>query len=284
MLKVSIITASYNYENYIRETIESVIAQTFENWEMIIVDDGSTDNSVEVIKSYAAKDERIKLFQHENGVNKGLAETLKTGIRYASGEWVAFVESDDSLKPDYLEKKLAIAEKYPDAGLIFNALDMFGEQEIIERFGKYFNLQQSILQNKDFPCSMAELFKKVKFNPIPTFSVVMVRRELLLLLDYDCPEKPCLDQYLWWQLAAQTMMYYCPEKLSNWRMHKNSYISSVVNDRKTALQMNLKKNKYLNNNCLLKKIMLYYTYYRQNIIRIKVKQRFIYLFGIYIKW
>lgn len=92
---ISIITASYNYENYIKETIESVLNQTYTNWELIIVDDGSKDNSVEVIKSYCEKDSRIKLFQHEGGVNKGLAETIKLGISKAQGEWIAFLESDD---------------------------------------------------------------------------------------------------------------------------------------------------------------------------------------------
>jgi glycosyltransferase involved in cell wall biosynthesis len=69
MPKISVITVSYNYENYIKETIESVINQTFQDWEMIIVDDGSKNNSVEVIKSYCEKDNRIKFFQHEHGVN-----------------------------------------------------------------------------------------------------------------------------------------------------------------------------------------------------------------------
>ena len=59
-MKISIITTSYNYEEYIKETIESVISQTFQDWEMVIVDDGSKDNSVEVIKSYMEKDSRIK--------------------------------------------------------------------------------------------------------------------------------------------------------------------------------------------------------------------------------
>ena len=284
MAKVSIITASYNYEDYIRETIESVIAQTFEDWEMIVVDDGSKDNSVEVIKSYAAKDARIKLLQHENGLNKGLAETLITGIRHASGEWVAFVESDDTVKPDYLEKKMAVAEKNPESGLIFNALDMFGDQEVISKYDKYFSQQQSILQKLKFPCNLLKSFREEKINLIPTFSVVMVRRELVLELDYNCPIRPYLDKFLWWQLAPGTMMYYCPEKLSNWRMHKGSYVNATANDRKKILEMKLKRNQFLCNDCWFRKAMLYCNYFRQNIFRIKLKERFICLFGLCIKW
>ena len=120
MAKVSIVTASYNYENYIKETIESVLAQTFQDWEMIIVDDGSTDNSVNVIKEYCKRDSRIKLYNHENGMNRGLSATLQLGILKATSDWIAFLESDDTISPDYLERKLDIIEKYPSIHFIFN--------------------------------------------------------------------------------------------------------------------------------------------------------------------
>ena len=114
-MQISIITASYNYEEYIKETIESVIAQTYTDWEMVIVDDGSKDNSVEVIKSYCEQDSRIKLYQHENGENKGLIETVKLGIEKAQNEWIVFLESDDTITPDYLETKLEIIKLLPCA-------------------------------------------------------------------------------------------------------------------------------------------------------------------------
>lgn len=75
-MKISIVTASYNYENYIKETIKSVLNQTYQDWELIIIDDCSSDNSVNVIKSF--QDDRIKLFVNKQ--NLGLAKTLKLGI------------------------------------------------------------------------------------------------------------------------------------------------------------------------------------------------------------
>ena len=120
----SIITASYNYANYIVETMDSVLAQTYQDWELIVVDDGSKDNSVEVIKSYCQKDSRIKLFQHEFGINKGLIATIKLGIEKASSDWIAFVESDDFITPDYLEKKLPnVKEDYTEPILTINGTD-----------------------------------------------------------------------------------------------------------------------------------------------------------------
>lgn len=76
-MTISIITASYNYEKYIKDTIESVLSQTYSDWEMIIVDDGSKDKSRDIIKEYCEKDSRIKLYTHEKNVNKGLAETIQ---------------------------------------------------------------------------------------------------------------------------------------------------------------------------------------------------------------
>lgn len=136
---VSIITASYNYEDYIKDTIESVINQTYENWELIIVDDGSTDNSVEVIKSYCEQDNRIKLYQHENGLNRGLPETLKLGISKANGEWISFLESDDKYMPEYLEEKIKVIENNPETEFIYSDFESFEGKGVDKTdFHKYF--------------------------------------------------------------------------------------------------------------------------------------------------
>ena len=83
-MKISIFTASYNAEKTIKETIESVLNQTHNDWELIIVDDGSRDNSLEIIKSYCQKDERMKLYTHKDDINKGLKETVKFGLSHCS--------------------------------------------------------------------------------------------------------------------------------------------------------------------------------------------------------
>ena len=104
-LKISIVLTSYNYEQYISECIQSVIDQTFTNWELIIIDDGSKDNSINIIKEFCSKDERIKLFTHPQNENKGLQKTLEYGINLANNQWITLLESDDILSCDYLEKK-----------------------------------------------------------------------------------------------------------------------------------------------------------------------------------
>ena len=103
---VSIIMPSYNTGKFIQETINSVKNQTYNNWELIIVDDGSTDNTDEVVR--AIKDDRIKYIK--NKVNKGAAISRNIALREAKGRWIAFLDSDDLWKEDKLEKQIKFME------------------------------------------------------------------------------------------------------------------------------------------------------------------------------
>lgn len=104
---VSIIMPSYNTAPYIRETIQSVLDQTYQNWELIIVDDCSTDNTDDVVASI--KDERIRYLKNEK--NSGAAVSRNRALREAKGRWIAFLDSDDLWMPEKLEKQIAFMEK-----------------------------------------------------------------------------------------------------------------------------------------------------------------------------
>lgn len=97
---ISIIIPVYNTEKYIRRCIDSVIAQSYSDWELILVDDGSTDESGKICDEYVEKDERIRVFHKENG---GVSSARNVGLDNANGEWVTFVDSDDYLQNDALE-------------------------------------------------------------------------------------------------------------------------------------------------------------------------------------
>ena len=131
--KISILMPSYNYASYIREAIESVIKQTYTNWELIIIDDASTDSSLGIIKEYLRKDPRIKLVINEK--NLGLAKTLKKGISFAESSWIAFLECDDIFQPTSLEKKIEAAQN--GAELIFSAAEGFDNKNKIQKFEKH---------------------------------------------------------------------------------------------------------------------------------------------------
>ena len=95
MPKVSVIIPCYNTEKYLKECLDSVINQTLKDIEIICINDGSTDNSLEILKEYAQKDERIKLIDREN---KGVAKSRNEGIRKVTGQFVCFMDPDDYYK------------------------------------------------------------------------------------------------------------------------------------------------------------------------------------------
>ena len=105
---VSIITPCYNGEKYVAQTIRSVLSQTYQNWEMIVVDDGSRDNSVQIINSFAQADPRIRLLQQENA---GSAAARNAGIRIAQGRYLALLDADDLWEPEFLAQQLAFMER-----------------------------------------------------------------------------------------------------------------------------------------------------------------------------
>lgn len=103
MPQVSIITPCYNASRFISQTIDSVLSQTFTDWEMIIVDDGSKDDSSDIVEKYVKKDSRIRLIQQPNG---GSANARNHGIREATGRYIALLDADDLWLPQFLEKQI----------------------------------------------------------------------------------------------------------------------------------------------------------------------------------
>lgn len=112
---VSIITPCYNGSRYITETIESVINQTYTKWEMIVIDDGSKDNSADIVRDYSQKDNRIMLIQQKNA---GSAAARNNGIRGAKGQYIALLDADDLWEPTFLDKQIKFM-KEKDAVCVF---------------------------------------------------------------------------------------------------------------------------------------------------------------------
>lgn len=244
-MKISIITASYNYAKYIEETINSVINQSYADWELIIVDDGSSDNSVEIIKKYCQKDERIKFFQHANAENKGLKETLLLGLKNATGDWVAFLESDDVFEPDNLLKKVEIAQKHPEVALIFNDVEYVYDDKNLSKTVNSLMETHKKLFSQSFPRNMRNDF--YVDNMILTFSCVMVKTEAIKNADFNTPNDARLDWWLWVHLAYNNKFYYIDEKLTRWRLHPDSYIQKNKLPRFYLIQMKAYENLYKQN-------------------------------------
>jgi glycosyltransferase involved in cell wall biosynthesis len=156
---------SYNHEKYLAQAIQSILNQTFSDFELIVVDDASTDNSKTVIEAYHAKDSRVKAFFHKK--NMGISKTLNDCLRQAHGKYVSFVGSDDGWFPNKLEKQLDVIERSQDSivwseGKIIDSQGVFVEQSVTEHQlspkRKSGNLFQELLR-EDFVFGQSALLK-----------------------------------------------------------------------------------------------------------------------------
>ena len=219
--KVSIIVPVYNVEKYFDKCIESIIRQTYKNIEIIIVDDGSKDNSGIIADEYAKTDSRIKVFHSEN---RGLSFARNCGLKYATGDFLCFVDSDDYISEEYIEKMLDSAiEK--DADMIFC---------------NYYNCYV----NKNRPSSKLIKYKEIKeFTPEEflerlyyypgSFSIVwnkMYRRDLFR--DTEFADMLCEDAQIMLSLADNSKrIFFIPEILYYYRRRK----SSIINGKKEII-------------------------------------------------
>jgi glycosyltransferase involved in cell wall biosynthesis len=137
--RISCIIIFFNAgEQFFIEAIESVFAQTYENWELLLVDDGSTDSSTDIAMSYTQKyPEKVYYLEHEGHQNRGMSATRNLGISHAKGEYITFLDADDIWIPNTLEQQVAILDSHPDAAMVYGPIQWWyswtGKLEDIER-------------------------------------------------------------------------------------------------------------------------------------------------------
>ncbi|MGE5197644.1 MAG: glycosyltransferase family 2 protein [Deltaproteobacteria bacterium] len=224
MKKISVILPSYNYAGELPRSIESVLAQTVSDWELIIVDDGSTDGSAEVIRAYVGKyPDKIRFFQHEGGINKGLSTTYRLGISKAEGEYVALLEADDYWRKDSLALRAGILERHPEVSVAYTGVEMFGDDKIIRNTLK--DIQSWQLPEEEITDRPYDAFGYLlDENLVLTCSVFMTRKRLLDEVNFISPYDAWFD---WWVLAQLSLcgkFYKCPEKATFWQLSSKSYL------------------------------------------------------------
>ena len=182
---ISIVVPVYNAAEYILKTIEMVQAQTFKDWELILVDDCSKDNSCEVIESYLAKqpDERIRFIRKEK--NEGAALTRNRGIQEAKGRYIAFLDADDVWLPQKLEKQMEFMKK-KNVGFVFAAYE-FGDEKA-KGTGRIVQVPESLTYRK-------ALSRTVIFTTTVLLDTEKISKELIYM-----PNVPSEDSATWWQI------------------------------------------------------------------------------------
>ncbi|MEM9927833.1 MAG: glycosyltransferase family 2 protein [Cyanobacteria bacterium P01_D01_bin.50] len=169
MNKISVIIPVYNAEKYVAATIQSVLSQTYENFEILIIDDGSPDNSIEICKLF--KDSRIKIIHQ---LNRGLPGARNTGIRNAQGDYLAFLDADDIWLPEKLEKHVEHLNNSPTVGI------SFCYSAVINEKGDYTGLYQKPRKLYDITPSYV-----LCRNPVGNGSTAVIRREVFEDIKYQ---------------------------------------------------------------------------------------------------
>lgn len=221
---VSVVMTSYNHAAYLGEALASVLAQTWTDWELLVVEDGSSDGSLALAQAVARADRRIRVLRHPCGGNRGLPASLALGVGAASAPLIAFLECDDAWRPDCLERRLHAFSRY-GADVVFNnaaAVPMGpGDVGRMERYLANMRLR--------FPRSgPVDLFPGLWLgNAVPSFSCAMLRSAWLRSCDFASPEPAWLDWWLWLQLGGRARFVWLDAALTRWRVHAASYGASL---------------------------------------------------------
>ena len=210
---ISVVLSVYNTELYLEEAIESILNQTYENFEFIIINDGSTDRSLEIIQSYS--DERIVCISHKN---KGLITSLNEGIQKAKGKYIARMDADDISLPKRFEIQIEFMEKNLDIGLCGTSVAAFGEHI------KY-HVWKLSKDNKTIQTQL--LFSSPLYHP-----TVIMRRNLILEhnLFYDEKFKHAEDFELWSRFAKYTKISNIQKPLLKYRILEGSITREADKD------------------------------------------------------
>lgn len=222
---VSVITPAYNCAEHIEECIESVLNQTYQNWEMIIVNDKSTDNTQSIVESYVKKDPRIKLFNQEK--NAGVAAARNKALDMSQGRFVAFLDSDDAWKPNKLERQLnfMISNNY---GFTFTSYEIMSDKP--EDKKKIFRVPQNINYNQYLS------------NTIIGNLTVIMDKELLGEIRVEIGH---LEDVLTWMkyLKQGYIAYGLDENLACYRVAENSVSSNKFKNAKRYFRCLREKQK-----------------------------------------
>jgi glycosyltransferase involved in cell wall biosynthesis len=224
--KVSVIIPSFNYGKYLPECIDSVLAQTYRNFEIIVVDDGSSDKSCEILENYRQHfPDKIHFYWHPDHVNKGISSTINLGIEKSVGEYILGIGADDVLHPEILQRQTKFLDDNPDYGMVYC------RAQIINGAGE----KQSVIMS-DPPIS-GEFLPQLMMGDKIIASTVILRRECLLKIGVFDEELLFSDWDLWIRIAAKYPVGFIPDALVYYRVHGKN-----VSVRPDLPELNLKNN------------------------------------------
>lgn len=239
---ITVIIPAYNHAHFIAQTIKSVISQTYLNIELIILNDGSSDNTSEVVKGLESEcKKRFSRFEYIDKQNEGLAETLNRGLAWSKGEFITLMASDDVMMPERVQVLFeALSEKdetcgiaiadakfINDSGEIISMTDSGGQginDQGFNRFVEFFTRRRNDI-NINVDLFNYDLL--IKGNFIPAMSVMM-RKAALIDVGSFTPGVALEDWDLWLRMARSYKGVYVDKAVSYYRMHETNSVKTIV--------------------------------------------------------
>ena len=230
MPKVSVVIPMYRAERFIGEALESLCSQTMGDWEAIVVDDGSPDHSREVADSYARVDRRIRVLEHPERTNRGVAASRALGVAESRGQFIALLDADDAFEPEKLALQLESAAEHPDCvmyhtgGITVDADGVQVPEPTLTTTGNTFAQTAREYHFRDDP---DYLVRNAILNSSTLIRAQVARRELIplnQLFQYE-------DWLLWTRVSHHGPFFVQPDRLLRYRMHDGSATSKVMRSR-----------------------------------------------------
>jgi glycosyltransferase involved in cell wall biosynthesis len=230
---ISIITPFLNREDFLEEAVRSVLAQSYQNWELLLVDDGSTDGSARLARQYAQRyPERIFCFEHEGRANRGPSASRGLALRHARGEWIACLDSDDVWFPNKLEAQLDLLRAHPEAAMIINASEYWhgwtGRPDDIarDRVLRPGGTQDAVTP----PPRLVEELYPLGPGRAPCVASIMVRAETLKRTGgwEEHVKDPYEDQYFLTKIYLIAPVYISTLCLDRYRVHPSSFMNTQL--------------------------------------------------------
>ena len=224
---VSVITIFFNAEKFFSEAINSVFAQTYDHWELLLVDDGSTDSSTEIARRYAEQyPDKVRYLEHQEHQNRGMSASRNLGIRHAGGKYVAFLDADDLWLPEKLAQQVAILNSEAEAAMLYGRTQYWyswtGNPEDSQRdYVLDLGVQPDTLVEP--PLLFPLLLRGGQIQP-PTTCNVMIRREIFEKIgDFHDTFRGMYEDHVFFAKLCLTMpVYVADERWARYRQHPNS--------------------------------------------------------------
>ena len=217
--EISVLTSVYNCESYLDNFLNSILNQTFKNFELILIDDGSVDNSIKIIEKFT--DNRIKLYRFNK--NQGFTKALNFGIDKCQGKYIARADPDDIYEPDRLEKQKKVLDTNNNISVVGSQIEYFPNDHLASLGQRYISKKKYFEDQLNSILTINEIKEKMYMFWCITHSVMMIRADLLAKFRYDESFEIAEDYKLLYDLnKAGYKMLNIEEKLGKIRIHKDS--------------------------------------------------------------